>query len=98
MTSGLQTYDLPDQGYYKTDQGAEVSVVQLTQSNLPKSDNNLTQNDTVNISALFNKNHVQYRLSAGDVLSIQLWAYPEITPPIQDAANVKAVGDRKSVV
>jgi polysaccharide export outer membrane protein len=31
-------------------------------------------------------------LSAGDVLSIQLWAYPEITPPIQDATNIKAVG------
>ena len=53
ITSGLQTYDIPDQGQYKTDQGAEVSVVHLTQSNLPKSDNNLTQNDTVNISALF---------------------------------------------
>ena len=26
------------------------------------------------------------------ILSIQLWAYPEITPPIQDATNVKAVG------
>lgn len=92
ITSGLQTYDLPDQGYYKTDQGSEVSVVSLTQSNLPNSENNLSQTDTVNISSLFQTNHVQYRLSAGDVLSIQLWAYPEITPPIQDATNIKAVG------
>ena len=27
MTSGLQTYDVPDQGAYQTDQGAELNVV-----------------------------------------------------------------------
>ncbi len=31
MTPGLQTYDLPQQGSYKTDQGAELNVVPLTQ-------------------------------------------------------------------
>ena len=35
VTSGLQTYDLPTQGSYKTDQGAQLTVVQLTQDNLP---------------------------------------------------------------
>lgn len=92
ITSGLQTYDLPEQGNYKTDQGAAVSVVQLTQENLPALDDNKLNRDEINIHSLFNKNHTQYKLSAGDVLSIQLWAYPEITPPVQDATNIKAVG------
>ena len=91
ITSGLQTYDLPNQGSYKTDQGAELSVVQLTQENLPTLA--LSQiNSSANLNELFNIKHTLYRLSSGDILSIQLWAYPEITPPIQDATNIKAVG------
>ena len=83
VTSGLQTYDLPEQGQYKTNQGAELSVIQLNQNNIP----NLNKSDQLNSSNLLSLFHSQqsiYRLSAGDILSIQLWAYPEITPPIQD--------------
>ncbi len=91
ITSGLQTYDLPDHGSFTTDQGAELSVVQLTQENLPALA--LAQiNASTNVNQLFNTKHSIYRLSPGDILSIQLWAYPEITPPIQDATNIKAVG------
>lgn len=91
ITSGLQTYDLPEQGQYKTDQGAELSVVQLNQSNIPNL-NTTNQLNSNNLVSLFNNQQNIYRLSAGDVLSIQLWAYPEITPPIQDATNIKAIG------
>ena len=91
ITSGLQTYDLPEQGQYRTDQGAELSVVQLNQNNIP-SLNTTSQLSSNNLVSLFNSSQNIYRLSAGDVLSIQLWAYPEITPPIQDATNIKAVG------
>lgn len=92
VTSGLQTYDLPEQGTFRTEQGAEVSVVQLTQNNIPKISSDALHPQG-NISALFNTPFYQYRLSAGDVLSIQLWAYPEITPPIQGAsADIKAFG------
>ena len=87
ITSGLQTYDLPNQGSYKTDQGAELSVVQLTQENLPTLA--LSQiNSSANLNELFNIKHTLYRLSSGDILSIQLWAYPEITPPFQDDGNL----------
>lgn len=42
---------------------------------------------------LFHTPFYQYRLSPGDVLSIQLWAYPEITPPIQGSStDIKAFG------
>lgn len=91
ITSGLQTYDLPDQGQYKTDQGAELSVVQLNQNNIPNI-STINQKNFGQVASLFHNQQNIYRLSAGDVLSIQLWAYPEITPPIQDATNVKAVG------
>lgn len=84
ITSGLQTYDLPEQGQYKTDQGAELSVIQLNQNNI--SNLNITDqlNSNNSVSFLFRNRQSIYRLSAGDILSIQLWAYPEITPPIQD--------------
>ncbi|WP_171261353.1 polysaccharide biosynthesis/export family protein [Acinetobacter indicus] len=91
VTSGLQTYDLPTQGSYQTDQGAQLSVVQLTQNNLPNNSLNNSQNSNSIYHLFNNKQHI-YRLTAGDVLSIQLWAYPEITPPIQDISNVKAAG------
>ncbi|MBP4313892.1 hypothetical protein ITF11_19870, partial [Acinetobacter baumannii] len=35
VTSGLQTYDLPEQGHYRTEQGSDITVVQLTQDNIP---------------------------------------------------------------
>lgn len=93
ITSGLQTHDIPDQGNYVTDQGARVAIVQLNQSNLP----NLQPAEDIryhaDIASLFKSSHQLYRLRAGDILSIQLWAYPEITPPLQqDATNVKATG------
>ncbi len=91
ITSGLQTYDLPTQGQYKTDQGAEVSVVQLTQQNIPIISLN-TQHNSTQITELFHHRQKAYTLSSGDVLSIQLWAYPEITPPVQDIANAKSIG------
>ena len=92
ITSGLQTHDIPDEGQYKTDQGADLSVVQLTQNNLPEIALSATQSTTNNVVGLFKNQPSIYKLSPGDVLSIQLWAYPEITPPIQDATNIKAVG------
>ena len=86
ITSGLQTYDLPEQGHYKTDQGAELSVIQLNQNNIPNL-NKADQLSSNNLVSLFRNQQSIYRLSAGDVLSIQLWAYPEITPPIQDKST-----------
>lgn len=80
ITSGLQTYDLANEGVVQTDLGTTVNIVKLTQESLPAlqpAEINLKQN----FAHLFTSTHKNYLLSAGDVLSIYLWAYPEITPP-----------------
>ncbi|MGA8882256.1 MAG: polysaccharide biosynthesis/export family protein [Acinetobacter sp.] len=78
ITSGLQTYDLPKEGIYQTDLGTQVNVVKLTQETLPAVQP--AQISPQRFSNLFHVNHKNYRLSSGDILSIYLWAYPEITP------------------
>lgn len=86
VTSGLQTYDIPTQGNYTTDLGTNVNVVKITQENLPAIQP--AQIDyRNNYSTLFKQQQLAYRLSSGDVLSIQLWAYPEITPPVNSVSN-----------
>ena len=90
VTSGLQTYDIPNEGVYTTNLGTNVNVIKITQDNLPA-----IQPAQINIqrsfSALFNAQKNSYRLSAGDVLSIQLWAYPEITPPVNNLTNDQSI-------
>ncbi len=90
ITSGLQTYDLPEQGQYKTDQGAGIDVVQLNQSNI-STFNIAEQKDNRQIFSLFQNTQKIYRLSSGDVLSIQLWAYPELSSS-NDPNNAKSSG------
>ena len=79
VTSGLQTYDLPTEGVYQTDLGTQVNVIKLTQESLfavQPAEINLRQD----YAHLFNTSHKNYKLSPGDILSIYLWAYPDITP------------------
>lgn len=90
VTSGLQTYDIPTEGVYTTDLGTTVNVIKIDQENMYA-----VQPAQVDYQhdykALFQKQPTGYRLSAGDVLSIQLWAYPEITPPTTTVNNEQAV-------
>lgn len=80
VTSGLQTYDLPAEGVYQTDLGTSVNVVRLTQ-NTVLGLQPAVQNIQQDYAHLFTQSHRNYSLSPGDILSIYLWAYPEITPP-----------------
>lgn len=86
VTSGLQTYDLNEEGIYQTDLGTSVNVVKVTQESLAA-----LQPAQLNIQQdfahLFTKSHQNYTLSAGDILSIYLWAYPEITPPTSNVTS-----------
>ncbi|NNH34613.1 hypothetical protein HLH12_03360 [Acinetobacter sp. NIPH 2377] len=90
ITSGLQTYDLPSEGNYQTELGTSVNVVKLTQESLfavQPAEINLRQD----YAHLFNTSHKNYKLSSGDILSIYLWAYPDITPPTTTISNEQSV-------
>lgn len=90
LAPGLQTYDLPEQGIYQTELGSSVNVIQLNQNTL----RHLQQNqntDIQDISSLFRHSQLNYKLSPGDILSIYLWAYPEITPPVSNANNDQSI-------
>ena len=89
ITSGLQTYDLPEEGVYQTDLGTQVNVVKLTQESLPAVQP--AQMNQQSFATLFHAGHKNYRLSSGDILSIYLWAYPEITPPTNTISNELSV-------
>lgn len=86
ITSGLQSYDIPEQGRYETNLGSVINVVKLTPEtirNFSLDHAEVQQNYTV----LFKNQQAPYKLTTGDVLSIQLWAYPEITPPVNNVSN-----------
>lgn len=86
LTSGFQAYDLPEEGTYKTELGTSVNVVKLTQDTLPTVQSAQT-NDQQDYAPLFQNQVRSYHLSPGDVLSIQLWAYPEISAATSDAKS-----------
>lgn len=98
MAPGLQTYDLPTAGAYQTEQGAMVNIVPITQNNLAEiSQQNLSAQlpKQQNLAHLFQNHTVtQYYLQPYDVLSIQLWAYPEITPStnVTNEQSAKSLG------
>ena len=89
ITSGLQTYDLPKEGTFQTDLGSTVNVIKLTQENLVAVQP--AQVNQQNFAHLFNQQQQSYRLNPGDILSIYLWAYPEITPPTNTISNEEAI-------
>lgn len=91
VTSGLQTYDLQNEGMYTTELGSSVNVIKLTQEVLPA----LTpaeRNISSEYSSLFHNKHQAYTLSNGDVLSIQLWANPELSSDTDKNYQVDSFG------
>ncbi|NHB56944.1 polysaccharide biosynthesis/export family protein [Acinetobacter shaoyimingii] len=96
ITSGLQTYDLPKEGNFQTDLGTNASVIKLTQETMP-SIQVADMNSRQDFAHLFQSKHKSYTLTPGDILSIYLWAYPEITPPtntigINNVETAQSVG------
>lgn len=76
---GMRVGDLPPSGKLLMANGLNVQVDQITTSALPVSNDQAVSSET---RSLFNRNpYPVYLLASGDVLSINLWANPEITPP-----------------
>lgn len=78
ITSGLQTNDLPSEGVYQTDLGTTVNVIKLDQESIMAAQP-AVYNIQQEYAHLFSTPHHSYHLSPGDILSIYLWAYPELT-------------------
>lgn len=89
VTSGLQTSDLPSEGVFQTDLGTTVNVIKLTQDSM-MAVQPAVQNIQQQYAHLFNTQHRNYNLSPGDILSIYLWAYPELTSPSNSINNDQA--------
>ena len=89
VTSGLQTYDLPSEGIFQTNLGTEVNVIRLTQDSI-MAVQPAVQNIKQEYAHLFSAQHRNYSLNAGDILSIYLWAYPELTSPTNISSDQSA--------
>lgn len=76
---GMRVGDLPPSGQVITEKGLNIQVEAITANNLPDTKN---VNNTSEALPLFEqKTHPIYLLAPGDVLGINLWDNPEITPP-----------------
>ncbi|MBJ9986109.1 polysaccharide biosynthesis/export family protein [Acinetobacter sp. S40] len=91
VTSGFQTYDVPEEGSFQTDLGTSVDVIKITANNLPIIQSTANALPAGSLTSLFKRHSSIYTLSAGDVLSIQLWNYPEIAPPTTSISNDQSV-------
>jgi len=65
VTSGLQTYDLPNEGVYTTDLGTAVNVIKLTQDSI-RAVQPAVHNIQQDYAHLFHTPQRQYTLSSGD--------------------------------
>ena len=97
--SGFQVYNLPEQGTVETELGTNVEVIPINQQSLSLiKQSSLSSASRQDYRHLFTTSHQIYKLSAGDILSIQLWAYPEITPTnttgINNSQTAQALGYR----
>ncbi|WP_179129793.1 polysaccharide biosynthesis/export family protein, partial [Klebsiella pneumoniae] len=74
--------------FFQTDAGTRVNLIKITQDNLfALQPAQLASQD---LATLFNKPHKNYVLSPGDILSIYLWAYPELTPSSSSVSGVES--------
>lgn len=79
LAPGMRVGDLPPSGQVISEKGLNIQVETITAANIPVAKN---ENNALEALSLFEqKTHPVYLLAAGDVLGINLWANPEITPP-----------------
>lgn len=78
LAPGMRVGDLPPSGQIITEKGLNIQVETITANNVPVAKN---ENNALEALPLFEqKAHPVYLLAAGDLLGINLWANPEITP------------------
>ncbi len=93
IAPGFQSEDLPENRTFTAANGMTVDVTRLTTDTLPEPASATRTADGLNrLESLIQQPAGLYRLEKGDVLSFNLWAYPEITPPQVTNTNPLASG------
>ena len=78
INSGLQAGDLPPSGAFVAENGITFNVQPLNVATLPVKKATVLDSDLYNLVKASGR--VDYRISEGDILSIVLTGYPNITP------------------
>jgi len=87
LAPGMRVGNLPPTGKVVTESGLNLQVETITARTLPVSNSVSIVSDA---RALFNQTtYPVYLLAPGDVLGINLWANPEITPPATSASALQ---------
>jgi polysaccharide export outer membrane protein len=88
LSTGMQVGELPPSGRLHSANGLNIQVQPITVDTLPIAPQ---LSITTDVTSLFQQQTAPlYLLERGDVLSINLWAHPEITPPL--TSSTTAVG------
>jgi polysaccharide export outer membrane protein len=77
---GMRVGNLPPSGQVISEKGLNIKVETITASNLPNA--NAENNSSDALTLFTQQSYPVYLLAPGDVLGINLWANPEITPPV----------------
>ncbi|MGB5855208.1 MAG: polysaccharide biosynthesis/export family protein [Oceanisphaera sp.] len=90
INSGLQAGELPPSGAFVADNGITFNVQPLSVQTLPAQQTTVVDKDVYALAKASGR--VDYRISEGDILSIVLTGYPDITPTTNNSNNPYASG------
>ena len=92
INAGLQAGELPPSGAFIAENGLHFNIQPLNLATLPPKQAAPLPNSSLS-QLIRNSGRVEYRISEGDILSIVLTGYPNITPlPAGDVTNPYAAG------
>lgn len=85
INSGLQAGDLPPVGDFTAENGLQFHIQPLNLATLPAPRVQRPSNDIYQLIASSKK--TEYRIAQGDILSIVLVGYPDMTPMVNSTSN-----------
>lgn len=85
INAGLKAGSLPPVGNFTAENGMQFNIQPLNLATLPPPQVAQPNNDIYQLIQSSTK--AQYRITSGDILSINLVGYPEMTPPTTSGSN-----------
>lgn len=89
VNSGLKSGKLPAAGSFVAENGMQFNIRPLSLASLPPTQNRLGDGDAnIGVNQLLGVSaQADYRITSGDILSITLMGYPEMTPPANSSSD-----------